>query len=557
MADLATAYLRLIPSLKGAQKTIENELGGVSGTKAGAKVGESFGGGITSGIGKLAIGTAIGGMIQQGVQAAAGAAVDTFKNAFDNIGEFEQLKGGVEKIFNEANIEQILADAQGAYEDLNMSANEYLASINQTGAAFAQTMGDQKGYDTARTGMKAIADYASGTGRNLSELNEKYAMITRATSSYQSIADQFSGILPATSADFLAQAQAAGFLSGEYKKLTDVPVAEYQEAVSKMLEKGVDDMGLLGNTAAESTGTLTGSIAMTQAAWQNFLTSLGGGDVQAALTNLMTSASAMMGQIGPVVLQIVQGAAAAIRDFASQASVYFLEHQDEIFAAAGEFIMQILTAIMQALPMIIGGIVMLLGSLITQIITHIPQIAEAAIQLIGEFFNSILTFAPQGESTIGEIIGAMLVAAGNFVNDMVQAGANLVQGLIDGIAQNIAGVASAITGGLQDAVNGALSFLGIASPSKLFKGIGMYTMQGMALGIGDTAGAVQSEMRSAVEGVYAEASRPAMAIAAAVDASEQGAGSEGSALGNIGIYLDGKVLVGYLAPGMDRALVVA
>ena len=171
-------------------------------------------------------------------------------------GEMEQLEGGTKKIFDEMDFSKIEQDAQNAYKTMNLSASEYMDMMNKVGATFAQTMGDEKGYNTAKTGLQAIADYAS-------------------TSSYQSIADQFAGILPQTTKDFLAQAQASGYLSKEYQKLTDVPVAEYQEAVTKMLEQGVDKMGLLGNTTAESTNTLTGSLAMAKKSWENFLAGTG------------------------------------------------------------------------------------------------------------------------------------------------------------------------------------------------------------------------------------------------------------------------------------------
>ena len=241
------------------------------------------------------------------VAAAGAAAMGAIgAAAVNSYAKYEQMEGGIGKIFDEADVSQILADADAAYVDLNMSANDYLESISKTGATFAQTMGDQKGYDTARKGMKAIADYASGTGRDLGELNDKFSMITRATSSYQSIADQFSGILPATSKDFLEQAQAAGFLSGEYTKLTDVPVAEYQEAVAQMLEKGVDDMGLLGNTAAESTETVSGSLAMMQGAWENWLTALGREDVDMGemTQRLMDAIGNVVDNVGPVIQRV-------------------------------------------------------------------------------------------------------------------------------------------------------------------------------------------------------------------------------------------------------------
>ena len=250
----------------------------------------------------------------------AGVATGLGKVAYETVqayGEFEQLKGGMEKIFDEANQEQIMKDANNAYLYLGLSANDYLRTINDVGATFAATMGDQKGYETARTGMLAISDYASGTGKNIDLLSEKYTLITRSTSSYQSIADQFSGILPATSKDFLAQAKAAGYLDDKYTELTKVPVAEYQEAVSKMLKKGVENLGLTENTANEATSTVTGSLGMMKATWQNLLNAMGSGDgldqcvdnmvnsVEAFANNVMPVAERALGGIGTVVERLV------------------------------------------------------------------------------------------------------------------------------------------------------------------------------------------------------------------------------------------------------------
>lgn len=222
----------------------------------------------------------LGSAAKTAAQALAGAfavkkVVDFGKAAFDAYSEYEQLAGGVEKIFDEIDKQKVLDDASQAFLNLNMSANEYLAAINQTGAMFSQTMGDEKGYETAKRGMQAISDYATGTGRDINLLNEKFGAITRSSGSYQSIADQFAGILPATSKDFLDQAKAAGFLSDAYEDLTDVPVAEYQEAVALMLEKGVKDLGLSGNTLKESLNTISGSILATKSAWSNLVAEFG------------------------------------------------------------------------------------------------------------------------------------------------------------------------------------------------------------------------------------------------------------------------------------------
>ena len=277
---VGNAYLNVVPKVDNGKAK-----------SAGAQAGNAISSGLNSAISAQAV--ALGNVISSAVMGGVDKIGGELKKSFTNYMDFEQLSGGAQKIFDEIDYSKIQKDAAAAFHDLNLSANEYLESINSVGATFAQTMGDQKGYDTARKGMLAVSDYASGTGKSIDELNEKYQMITRSTGSYQSIADQFSGILPATSADFLEQAQAAGLLSDEYEKLTDVPVAEYQQAVTDMLEKGVDALNLTNNTANEATETLSGSFASVSSAWENLLTELGDGgqnfDMTATVDALISS----------------------------------------------------------------------------------------------------------------------------------------------------------------------------------------------------------------------------------------------------------------------------
>lgn len=278
MSEIAKAYVHIIPSMQGAQATITKEMTGIS-TYAGEKSGKTLGSGLAGTLkkylGGAAVAAAIGKTLVDSIKAGA---------------EFEQLQGGVEKIFDTIDTSKIFADANNAYKNLNMSANEYLSTIIDVGANFASSMGDEKAYSVAQTGLQAISDYATGTGKDIKTLQQKFAMITRSTSSYQSIADQFAGILPATSKGFLEAAQAAGDLSGSYKNLSEVPVAEYQEAVAKALERGTEQLGLAGNTSKEALHTISGSLEATKSAWNNVLTAIGGGgDLKVALDGLFES----------------------------------------------------------------------------------------------------------------------------------------------------------------------------------------------------------------------------------------------------------------------------
>ena len=233
--------------------------------------------------------------------AGAGAFVAVGTAAIKTYADFEQLSGGVQKIFDEIDYATIERDAQEAFKTMQMSANQYLEVMTTVGANFASTLGDAKGYEVAKQGMKAITDFATGTGRSVDELSQKYQMITKSTSSYQSIADQFAGILPATSAGFLEQAQAAGFLSDSYTKLTEVPMAEYQEAVTQMLTKGVDALGLTNNAANEASTTLSGSFSMLQGSWNNLLVAFANPeqDLNLAIDDFKDSLSAVADNLLP------------------------------------------------------------------------------------------------------------------------------------------------------------------------------------------------------------------------------------------------------------------
>lgn len=328
-------------------------------------------------------------------------------------GEYEQLVGGAQKIFDEMDYSIIANDAAKAYRELNMSASEYLESINLAGATFAQTMGDQKGYDTARKGMLAIADFASGTGKSVDELTTKFQMITRSASSYQSIADQFAGILPQTSSDFLEQAQQVGLLSTEYEKLTEVPVAEYQQAVTEMLVRGVDALNLSNNTARESTETLTGSLAMAKKAWENLVVGFSDPDADLGqlIDNFFDSGLSAFENIEPTIEKALGG--------------------------VGAFVEKAAPIISDKLPPIIEKI---LPSLLTTGAVLVTSIGKGVAKALPSLLES-------GQSIINEIMPEIGDALGINI-DFSDA-----KGKIGGLVDSVKGAIEAVQPIVQEAIN--------------------------------------------------------------------------------------------------------
>ena len=345
---------------------------------------------LTGAVGKgLATAAKVGtAAVVAGVGAASAALGKLLINSVKAYGEYEQLVGGAKKIFDQMDYRRIETDAANAWSTMNLSASEYLAMMNNVGATFAATMGDEKGYETAKRGMQAIADYASGTGKDVGELNDKFALITRSSQSYQSIADQFSGILPATSKDFLEQAQAAGYLSTKYKTLTEVPIAEYQEAVSLMLKKGVDDLNLTGNTAAETANTITGSLAGMKAAWANLIIGLGdsNANLKDLFRNLKKNAENFLKNIKPVAKEALKSVTTLIKELAPTIRAELPKLFSDILPDLLSSATNLVEGLAESLPEIIG----ILSKEIPRVVeTLVPSLLESAGKLVSALFDAL------------------------------------------------------------------------------------------------------------------------------------------------------------------------
>lgn len=91
---------------------------------------------------------------------------------------------------------------------------------------------------------------------------------------------------------------------------------------------------------------------------------------------------------------------------------------------------------------------------------------------------------------------------------VVEIGRNIIQGLVDGITGAAGRVVSAITGAVGNAIGAAKKLLGIASPSKLFKKFGGYTMEGFEIGIEKSVPSTIKTMRDAMNSISGAFSIP-------------------------------------------------
>lgn len=144
-------------------------------------------------------------------------------------------------------------------------------------------------------------------------------------------------------------------------------------------------------------------------------------------------------------------------------------------------------------------------------------VVNAIRALPGNLANLAKSAMYNFSSTISGMIGAarsaaLQVASGvesailTLPSKMASIGSNIISGLVNGITSNAARVASAITGAVGGAIEAAKNMLGIHSPSRVFRDMFGYVMEGAALGIDDNADLPVRSMKSATDAV-ADAAR--------------------------------------------------
>ena len=214
------------------------------------------------------------------------------------------------------------------------------------------------------------------------------------------------------------------------------------------------------------------------------------GLVVSGITSFVSSIAAQL----PVILpQLAQAAMTAINGLVTQLLTNLPTYVGQMVQAAIQLFQGIVQAIPQVIPMVVAGITELVHNVLTNLPSFLGQMIDAAVTL----FNGIVTAIPQVVPAVLDGIAQLLQNIWNEITsfDLIGAGADLIQGLIDGIASMGGAVLDTIGGIVGGAIDWAKGLLGIGSPSKLFRQFGDWTMQGLALGIEDGAGDALGAMR--------------------------------------------------------------
>ncbi len=331
-----------------------------------------------------------------------------------------------------------------------------------------------------------------------------------------------------------AMSELAGFVSSVPSLLAPLGTA-IQTALSG---GGTTDFGaVLGQM---TTGLITGlTTAVQNLAAQ--LPTIMQTVVPLALQAVSTLLQSILRQVPALLMSLVGLVVSGVSSFVSAISAQLPTMLPQIVGAALSFLNQLVTSVLTDLPTYLGQMVDAAVALFTGIADSIPQVIPVVVEGIGnlvrnvldnlptflsqmmaaavELFNGIVQAIPQVVPAVLQGIADLLSQVWDAITsfDLVGAGQQLIQGFINGISSMAGAVWDAVGSIASGAIDTVKGWLGIASPSKVFREIGDYTMQGMALGIGAGARDAISAMDRAVRSVSREASAGLVSVPARLD----------------------------------------
>lgn len=197
---------------------------------------------------------------------------------------------------------------------------------------------------------------------------------------------------------------------------------------------------------------------------------------------------------------------------------------------------------------------------------RLMEFGKNAVHGLGSAISGMAHSAVNAMKAVGT---GVLNTVKGLPNQMLDIGKNLIKGLWNGISNMTGWIMNLIGGFAKSVISKIKGLFGIHSPSTVFAEIGGYLAEGLGVGWTDEYGAVERDLLSSVhattDAVNTEVGNAVRDISGGVNADlsvQYSGGENGSLLAAINqlaellkslkIYLDTGVLVGELAPELDK-----
>lgn len=158
-----------------------------------------------------------------------------------------------------------------------------------------------------------------------------------------------------------------------------------------------------------------------------------------------------------------------------------LSNIDQIIDAGIDLLVGLAQGLVNALPKLINKAPTIIGQLASAIIRNLPKILQAGIKILGMLATGLIQAVPQLISKIPSIISQIKNAFTSI--DWGTVGSNIIKGIASGLKSAGGAIVEAAKNAAKSALNAAKDFLGIHSPSRVFRDqVGKMMALGMGIG---------------------------------------------------------------------------
>lgn len=395
------------------------------------------------------------------VAAAAAAAVSLGKAVIEAYGEYEQLVGGVDTLFQESS-GKLQEYAANAYKTAGMSANDYMSTVTSFSASLIQSLGGDteaavKYADMAITDM---ADNANKMGTDISLIQnayqgfakQNYTMLDNLKLGYGGTKEEMERLLTDATA-----------ISG-----IEYDISSYADVVDA-IHVIQESMGVAGATAAEAEHTIEGSMNSMKAAIGNLIVGFGNADadIEQLCNNVVDAFQDVLTNITPVIENIIAAlptALNALLETVGELLPTLLETVVDLFS-------QVLNTLMTLLPELIPVVIEAILTIVNTLIENLPLLVEAAIQIVMSLVQGVAQALP---TLIPTAVQAVITIVQSLIDSLpmiLDAALQLITGLADGLLAAIPVLIAA----LPEIILSIINFILDAIPQIIETGIQLLT----------------------------------------------------------------------------------
>lgn len=277
-------------------------------------------------------------------------------------------------------------------------------------------------------------------------------------------------------------------------KLAPVIIAKLPDVVNKVLPGLLDAASnLLSGVIDVLPALINGIIPPLLSALSSVTEKLIESALQAVLAIAQTlsdpaSLNAMIESALDLVLALVHGLLdaipqliGAVPQLVGAITATIITELPNIIAAAVEIMVALIHGLMQAIPQLMAYVPNIIISITNGLLNNLGTLISGGIQLLLAIAKGMIQAIPDMVAMIPRIIASIVDTFRSY--NWGNIGKNIVAGMKQGVANAWKNFREWFRNLFGDLTNIAKKILGIASPSKVFKKIGQFTTEGLAIGI--------------------------------------------------------------------------